>query len=99
MNQTNNQKKMLDDDRILVIRPKDGQKAKMSTGLVDTRLFTGENNLHVYLDHNTGLWGMRYDKGDIPQTLKQKFTKYSSLMTFARAYFASRNLEIIEVKA
>ena len=84
------------DDRILILRPIDG-KPTSSTGLVDRRLFNGENTLHALHDTRRRLWSLKYDKGGLPQPLKQQWTKFSALLTFVKKYFKSRNVEIIEI--
>lgn len=83
------------DDRILVLKVKDGEKPKSSTGLVDPRLFTGENKLH--LKRNKTLWEFKYDQGGVPPQLKDRFTKFDLALDHARRYFSTRNIEITEV--
>jgi len=85
------------DDRILVLKVKEGQKPKDSTGLVDPRLFTGENKLHAIIEPQSGLWYFKQEFGGLPQPLKQKFTKFSSALEHARRYYESRNIDIVEV--
>lgn len=89
--------KMMSQDRVLVLRPMEGKKPTDSAGKIDPRLFTGENNIHAVLDVNTGLWNMRYETGGIPGALQQKFMEYHELETFARNYFKSRNVDIVDV--
>ena len=83
------------DDRILVLKVKDGEKPKSSTGLVDTRLFTGENKLH--LKRNRTLWEFKYDQGGVPPQLKDRFTKFDIALQHAKKYFETRNIEIEKV--
>jgi hypothetical protein len=83
-------------DRILVLKTKDGSKPKSSTGLIDPRLFTGENKLHVIQD-KTSLWIFKYEQGGLPEPLRQRFTTFDIALAQAKKYFASRNVEIIEV--
>lgn len=90
--------KMRSPDRILVLKVKDGKAPIASTGLIDKRLFTGENNLHAIMDMQTCLWTVKYDNGGLPEPLKQQFTSFSSLLKHTRAYFHKRNVEIVEVK-
>lgn len=89
--------KMRSDDRIFVLRPKEGG-SKATIGIVDHRLFKGENNLHAIRDPETALWYMRYDKGTLPPVLKGQFTNFKDLYKLAETYFKSRNVEIIEVQ-
>lgn len=90
--------KMRSPDRILVLKVIDGKAPVASTGLVDKRLFTGENNLHAVMDTQTTLWTVKYDNGGLPEPLKQQFTSFGSLLKYVSAYFRKRNVEIVEVK-
>lgn len=84
-------------DRILVIQTIDGKKPKSSTGIVDSRLFTGENKLHLILDTRTLLWYFRYEQGGLPPVLKQRFTTFDIALDFITKYLATRNMKIVEV--
>lgn len=84
-------------DRILKIRPIEGQKTLSSTGLVDPRIFTGDNNLHAIQDPRNTLWGLKLEAGGLAEPLKQKFKTFDSLLEFVKVYFRKRNLEITEV--
>lgn len=84
------------DERILVLRKIDGLNAKTSTGLVDNRLFTGENKLKAYKSPE-GLWYLKYDSGILPDSLKQQFTTFTMLIRILKEYFRKRNIEIKEV--
>lgn len=88
---------MQTNDRILVLKTIDGKSAKDSRGLVDSRLFTGENKLHGIYDERTGLWNLRYETGALPGALHQKFATFSELEDFTRKYFATRNVEVLEI--
>lgn len=92
-----NRNKMRSHDRILVLTLVEGTKALDSKGLVDTRLFTGENRLHAVMDPRTCTWSMKYDMGGIPPVLKGMFTNFHALLKHAREYFKKRNIEINEV--
>lgn len=89
--------KMNSDDRILVLKVIDGKKAMNSSGLVDPRLFTGENRLHAVFDPRTGMWNMRYETGGLPGALQQKFMEFSDLVEAAKKYYAGRNIEIVDI--
>ena len=89
--------KMATNDRVLVLQVIDGKPAKGSTGVVDSRLFSGSNKLHGIYDDRTGLWNMRYETGALPGALQQKFGSFEQLEEFARKYFATRNVEIVEI--
>lgn len=84
-------------DRILVLKVKEGSKVLSSTGLVDKRLFTGENKLHAVRSDIDGLWYLKYEQGAVPAQLKVRFTSFSKLKKFASEYLATRNIEIAEV--
>lgn len=88
--------KMHSDDRILVLQVMEGKSSKTNTGLIDNSLFTGGNQLHAYLD-TACLWKLKYEKGILPEPLKQRFTSFSQLFNFCVEYFKKRNIEIKEV--
>ena len=89
--------KIRKDDRILVLRPKEGLKAKNSTGITDPRLFSGENKLHI-IRGRSQMWYFKYDMGILPEPLKeQKFTKFDVAYKFVVDYYARRNIEVVEV--
>lgn len=83
--------KQRSDDRILVLRQ--GDKPKTSAGLVDSRLFNGQNKLHV-IKNNQGLWSFKYEQGGLPEPLKQRFTRFEDALTFASRYFGKRDIKI-----
>lgn len=84
-------------DRIAILRPIAGTKSVSSTGLVDPRLFKGENRLHIVKEEQTNMWFFRYDQGATPEPLKQKFTSFKMALAHATEYYKSRNVEIVEV--
>lgn len=84
-------------DIVLVLKAKDGSPLN-SMGLLDRRLFTGENNLHVKLDPQTCLWHLYYDNGNIPAALRQRWTSFDLAYKFVETYLKTRNLEISEIK-
>jgi len=86
-------------DRILSLSVIDGEKAKSSTGLVDTRLFTGAQKLHLKMDPQSCLWTFQYDSnGLLPAGLQGSFTGFKAGIKFAREYFQKRNIQITEIK-
>ena len=89
--------KMQTNDRVLVLKVAEGKAAKDSAGAVDSRLFTGVNKLHGVYDERTGMWNMRYETGALPGALQQKFMSFEELEDFARKYFKTRNVEILEI--
>jgi len=84
------------DEKILVLKVIDGTKPKTSMGMVDPRVFSGDNKIWAKQGPDL-LWAISYDKGIMPPGLHQKFTTFSKLKAFAENYFKKRNLEIIEV--
>lgn len=89
---------MKSDDRVLVLKVKDGKKPTSVTGMIDERLFKGENNIHAVV-HPNGLWYCKYELGAVPGGLKnQYFTKFSELLKFVKEYFEKRNVEVVEVR-
>lgn len=89
--------KMRSEDRVLVIKPKEGKKPTSGTGLVDSQLFLGGNQLHAIRDPLTTLWYLKYERGVLPTPLKQRWTHFNSLLTYVTNYFNKRNLNITEV--
>ena len=83
-------------DIIIVVEPIEGKHTLDSSGLVDNRLFTGENKLHAKVD-GTGLWFLQYDAGILPQPLKQRFTNWNILYNSIADYFGKRHIRIKEV--
>lgn len=84
-------------NRTLVIRPKEGRSPKSSTGLIDQRIFTGENNLHVIQDKSSNLWSFKYDSGGLPEPLKERFSTFNNALVVAKSYFDKRDIQIVEV--
>lgn len=89
--------KMRSSKRVFVLEPIGG-KPETTSGMVDKRLFTGENNLNAILDEQTMLWSLRYDKGITPEPLQQKFTGFKKTKEFVEGYFKRRNIRIKEIK-
>lgn len=92
-----NSDKMNSPTRYFNLKVVEGTSGKTDRGMLDSRLFTGENKLKAEMDIETSLWSMSYENGNIPQTLKQQFTSFSKLKNFAEAYFKKRNVEIAEI--
>ena len=89
--------KMRSSDIVLKLKIKDGEKPKSATGLVDHRLFKGDNNLHVILDPQTMFYSFKMDHGILPEPFRQRFTGLSKAISFAKEYFETRNVEVTEV--
>lgn len=86
------------DDRVLVLEPIPGDKVKSSKGDYDPRLFSGENKLHAIRDPDTNLWFLKYDKGGLPEPLKQRFTNFQSTKEYVERYFQRRGLQISRIE-
>ncbi len=83
-------------DRVFKLERIDDKAPISSTGLVDTRLFTGENKLHASIDE-TSLWSVSYEQGSIPEVLRKKFTTLNRLIDYMDDYFKKRNIKITEI--
>lgn len=95
MNNRNVADKIRKTDIVLVIRPLPGMGAKAVTGLVDRKLFTGDNHLHAIMDTQTCLWKLAYDNGTLPSALKEKmFTGFAPLYKHVDEYMRTRNAHI-----
>ena len=84
-------------DIIIELQAMEGKATLDSMGLVDQRLFTGENKLHAKMDIQSCLWRCEYDNGMLPQPLKQRFTSFNRLLSFVSDYYKRRNIEIVKV--
>ena len=82
--------------RELVLKPFEGKLVK-GNNLVDPGIWKGTNSLKIIQDE-TSLWGFKFDKGVLPDPLKQRFTSVTKAIRFATDYFAKRNIELTEVK-
>jgi hypothetical protein len=89
--------KMRSDDRIIVLKPQEGKHTLSSSGMVDNRLFTGDNKLHAKLDKHFMLWSLQQEKGLLPQDLKQRWTSFDKCLDYVRTYFNRRNIDVVEV--
>lgn len=86
-------------DRIITLEVMDGQKAKSSTGMTDTRLFNGGQQLRLTMDPNTCLWSFRYsNNGLLPGGLEGQFTGFKAGLKHAENYFSKRNIKISAIK-
>lgn len=82
-------------DRVLSLSVIDGEKSKSSTGLVDTRLFTGEQKLLIKMEPQTCLWYFQYAKsGLLPEPLQGRYTGFKAALKFAEDYFRKRNIKV-----
>jgi hypothetical protein len=86
-------------DRVLSVEPIDGKAPLSSLGMVDHRLFTGEQKLHLKMDPQTCLWYFQYaNNGLLPEPLKGRFTGFKAGLKFAEEYFKKRNIKVTQVK-
>lgn len=90
--------KLRSDDRVFKLTVIDDKNPISTSGLVDKRLFSGENQLHAIKEEQYGLWGFKYDAGVLPEPLKQKFTTFKECVKFADEYFNKRNIKITEIQ-
>lgn len=84
-------------DRIISLRQMKDKPPLDTAGMIDKRLFSGENKLHAIKDPIYDLWHLRFEQGTIPEELRQSFTNFTILMKHAKAYYNKRNVEIFEV--
>lgn len=89
--------KLKSDDRVFTLSVIDEKLPLTYHGMVDKRLFTGENKLHAVKDPQYQLWYLKYEMGAVPEPLKQQFTSFKVLHKFCVEYFKKRNIEIKEV--
>lgn len=85
-------------ERTLILEPIDNLAPKKNSGMVDVSLFTGGNKLFAKRDDQAGLWYFQYERGVLPEPLKQRFTSFKILHKYAEEYFNKRNIRIAEVK-
>lgn len=84
-------------DRIFSLTPRPGVKTTDAQGLVDPRLFKGENKLHAVMDSGSCHWFLKYEQGGIPEPLRGRFTNFKKATEAAKTYFDSRGVDISEV--
>lgn len=89
--------KMRNTDRIIVLEKMEGKDTLSTKGMVDNRLFTGENKLHAVMDPQNCQWSLRYDSGILPGTLAGKWTSFSKLQEFVTSYFYRRNINVKQI--
>lgn len=83
-------------DRVFKLETIDSKAPASSTGLLDKRLFTGDNKLHALVDEDC-LWIVRYEQGSVPKELRRKFTTFGRLLEYVEEYFTKRNVKITEI--
>lgn len=85
-------------DRILKLEVIDGKKPKSVMGIIDSRLFQGDDNrIHIIMDLETSLWSIRYDKGSVPPALSGQYTGFKQAFDHTSKYFETRNVRITQV--
>lgn len=87
---------MRSDDRVIKLSKIEGKSPLSTNGLVDNRLFTGDNKLHAVREPN-GLWSLYYERGTLETALRVKFTSYPALIKYLEDYYRKRNIKIEEV--
>lgn len=89
--------KMRNTDRVIVLEKMEGKDTLNTKGLVDNRLFTGENKLHAVMNPENCQWSLRYDSGILPRSLSGNWTSFSKLREFVEGYFNKRNINVKEI--
>lgn len=91
--------KMRAPDRVFKLEIIDDKKPSTSTGMVDPRLFKGDDatRLHCVMDLETSLWSFKYSRGNIPPGLEGKFTSFKAAQNHAEKYFLNRNIRITQI--
>ncbi len=90
-------KVMYNDVRTITFKLMDGKNPLSSTGIIDHRLYKGENRIYATRDENF-LWYVKYDKGAIPPALNQKWTHFPRMIDDLTAYFNTRNVVIKQIE-
>lgn len=90
--------KMNSNKRSLILKVKEGVSAKSSTGVIDARLFNGNNALYAICGPGNNLWHLEYAHGAIPASLQQKFTSFPLLLKTVQQYLDKRNIEVEKVQ-
>jgi len=86
-------------DRVLKLGVINDKLPKTSTGMVDTSLFTGENNIHARIDGQTMMWTVPLRKrAQCPGPLRTRSgLVFLNCTKTLELYFANRNIKITEV--
>ena len=85
------------DEREFVLELIPGQQTKTETGMVDNRIFRGENKVFGVHDPQSNLWTIKYHLGKPPATLNQRFTSFERLHAFVEPYYRKRGLRIAKI--
>lgn len=81
-------------DRKLKLSKMEGKSTLTNSGTVDNTLLTGGNTLRIIRDEQTSLWHFKFDRGELPQPLKDQWTTFQKAFDHARMYYARRNIEV-----
>lgn len=84
-------------DRVFSLTQRPGVKTTDANGLVDPRLFKGENKLHAVMDSGSCHWFMKYEQGGLPEPLRGRYTSFVKLTEAATNYFNSRGVDVTEI--
>lgn len=86
-------------ERILKLEVIDGKKPLSVLGNVDTRLFSGGQELRCKMNPETTLWYFQYSQnGILPEALKGQYTSFKAALKQAEDYYVRRNVRISQVK-
>lgn len=83
--------------RKLQITPLEGQTVTTSKGMVDPRLWKGENELYAEMDNTTCMWRLRYKHGMLPPQIQGTYTNFDKAFKAATKYYSTRGLEVTRV--
>ena len=89
--------KMKANDRIFVLEKMVGEHTLTPKGMIDNRLFSGENKLHAKLDPSNSQWFLQYDSGLVPEPLRSRWTSFAKLKEYVTSYFNRRNINIKQI--
>lgn len=73
-------------DRILALKPRETNRRN--------NLFLN-NKLHAIQD--AGMWYLKFESGELPELLKQRFTSFNVLIKYLTTYFDMRGIDIKEI--
>ena len=81
----------------VILRPMDDKKPKNASSFIDPDIFTGKNKLHIVRSSRNLNWRFKYERGELPDALKQYFTTFTDAIQYAKNYFGKRNIKIVDI--
>jgi uncharacterized FlgJ-related protein len=85
------------DDRIIELGQIPGQEKITTNSMADPGLLKGTNKLHAVMNPQFGSWKLKYEKGDLPVSLKGNYTTFNLAKEAAQRYFNNKGLEVVKV--